>query len=106
VGTSEIKGERGERVVYLGDEGEGPSVSLRARQSFERDAPYDRYDLGIHHLAFAAPSREVVDERARWIGEQDVTIESGPAEYDYTQDYYAVFFDDPDGLKLEIVHRS
>jgi catechol 2,3-dioxygenase-like lactoylglutathione lyase family enzyme len=26
-----------------------------------------------------------------------------PAEYDYTAGYYAVFFADPDGLKLEVV---
>lgn len=34
-----------------------------------------------------------------------MTIESGPREYDYTPGYYAVFFYDPDGIKLEIVHR-
>ena len=32
-------------------------------------------------------------------------IESGPREYDYTPGYYAVFLHDPDGIKLEIVHR-
>jgi len=28
-----------------------------------------------------------------------------PAEYDYTPGYYAVFFADPDGIKLELVHE-
>jgi catechol 2,3-dioxygenase-like lactoylglutathione lyase family enzyme len=32
------------------------------------------------------------------------TIESGPEPYGYLPGYYAVFFYDPDGLKLEIVH--
>ena len=27
-----------------------------------------------------------------------------PAEYDYNPGYYAVFFRDPDGFKLEVVH--
>lgn len=27
-----------------------------------------------------------------------------PAEYGYEPGYYAVFFSDPDGLKLELVH--
>jgi predicted lactoylglutathione lyase len=27
-----------------------------------------------------------------------------PKEYDYLPGYYAVFFTDPDGLKLELVH--
>ncbi|HEX6116087.1 MAG TPA: VOC family protein [Solirubrobacterales bacterium] len=103
--TTEIEGERGERVVYVGREGGMGSVSLRERQSRERARPYDRYDLGIHHIAFAADSREVVDERAAWAGANGATIESEPREYGYTPGYYAVFLHDPDGLKLEIVHR-
>jgi len=59
---------------------------------------------GMHHLAFEAPSRGVVDERARWLRSQAAEIESGPQEYAYSLGYYAVFFYDPDGLKLEIVH--
>ncbi len=102
---SEIEGERGERVLYVGREGGMGSVSLRERQSHARDTPYDRYDLGIHHLAFRAESREDVDERAAWLKAQGVEIESGPKEYEYTDGYYAVFFLDPDGLKLEILHR-
>jgi glyoxylase I family protein len=101
---SEIVGERGERVVYLGGSG-GASVSLRERQSEAHAVPYDRYAVGIHHLAFSADTRERVDERARWLRERGAEIESDPAEYDYTPGYYAVFFYDPDGIKLEIVHR-
>ena len=102
--ASEIQGERGERVVYLGGTG-GASVSLRERQSDAHPTPYERYAVGIHHLAFAAESRERVEERARWLGEAGATIESGPEEYEYEPGYYAVFFYDPDGIKLEIVHR-
>ena len=102
---SEIEGERGERVLYVGREGGMGSVSLRERQSHAREAPYDRYDLGIHHLAFRAGSRAEVDERAEWLRAQGAEIESGPKEYGYTAGYYAVFFYDPDGLKLEILHR-
>jgi glyoxylase I family protein len=102
--NSEIEGERGERVVYIGGSG-GASVSLRQSQSDAHATPYDRYAVGIHHLCFGAESREVVDERARWLREQGAEIESEPQEYDYTPGYYAVFFYDPDGIKLEIVHR-
>jgi glyoxylase I family protein len=102
--ASEIEGERGELVVYLGGTG-GPSVSFRERQSHRRELPYDRYDLGIHHVAFSAPSREVVDERAAWLEAEGAEIESDPQEYSYAPGYYAVFFFDPDGLKLEIVHH-
>ena len=102
--ASEIEGERGERVVYLGGTG-GSSVSLRETQSDSHPTPYDRYAVGIHHLAFVAESREQVDERARWLRDRNAEIESGPEEYEYTPGYYAVFFYDPDGIKLEIVHR-
>jgi hypothetical protein len=43
----------------------------------------------------------VVESVAAWAGD----IESGPAECDYSPGYYAVFFYDPDGLKLEVVHQ-
>jgi catechol 2,3-dioxygenase-like lactoylglutathione lyase family enzyme len=102
--TSEIVGERGERVVYIGGTG-GPSVSLRERQSDAHAVPYDRYAVGIHHLAFGAADRQQVDERATWLRERRAEIESGPEEYEYAPGYYAVFFYDPDGIKLEIVHR-
>ena len=104
VRNSEIEGERGERVVYIGGTG-ATSVSLRAAQSEARPPPYDRYAVGIHHLCFGAPDRETVEERAAWLRERGAEIESGPAEYEYTPGYYAVFFYDPDGIKLEIVHR-
>ena len=82
------------------------SVSLREAQSDAHAVPYDRYAIGLHHLAFSASSRSVVDERAQWLRDERAQIESGPEEYGYTPGYYAVFFYDPDGIKLEIVHRS
>ena len=102
--TSEIEGERGERVVYIGGSG-GPSVSLRQQQSRAPGTSYDRYAVGIHHLAFVAASREQVDERAAWLRGRGAEIESGPQAYDYAPGYYAVFFYDRDGIKLEIVYR-
>jgi len=46
----------------------------------------------------------MVHERTAWLAEQGVAIESGPREYEYIPGYFAVFFYDPDGIKLEIVH--
>ena len=103
----EIEGERGERVVYMG----APpphrvvAVSLRERQSDAHAVPYDRYAVGIHHVAFGAPSREAVDERAKWARAAGAEVESEPREYDYTPGYYAFFLYDPDGIKLEVVHK-
>jgi glyoxylase I family protein len=96
----EAEGERGETIWYLS--GPGTSVGLREAQS--ESGPYDRYAVGLHHLAFEADSRARVDELARWVRMQPVEIESEPQEYTYQPGYYAVFFYDPDGIKLEIVH--
>jgi glyoxylase I family protein len=96
--ASEIVGERGERVVYLSRPGEEPAgnfaLGLREKQSDAHGVPFDRYAVGVHHVAFEVESRAVVDERA----------ECGPEEYDYRPGYYAVFFYDPDGIKLELLH--
>ena len=100
-GISEVEGERGETIYYIW--GPGTEIGLRQAQS-GRDRPIDRYEPGLHHLCLEAVSRAVVDERADWLREQGAVIESGPQEYGYTLGYYAVFFYDPDGLKLEIVH--
>ncbi|HVF78528.1 MAG TPA: VOC family protein [Solirubrobacteraceae bacterium] len=105
VRVSEIAGERDERVLYLGRIGGMGSVSLRESQSDAHPVPYDRYGVGLHHVAFSASSRSAVDERAAWLRGQGAEIESGPEEYDYTPGYYAVFFYDPDAIKLELVHR-
>jgi len=100
----EIVGERGERVVYLGGPPPERPFALSLRQAQSPQA-HDRYAVGVHHVAFSAGSREEVDERARWLAEAGAALESEPREYDYTPGYYAVFFFDPDGLKLEIVHK-
>jgi glyoxylase I family protein len=99
--VGEVEGERGETIWYLS--GAESSIGLREAQT-PADGSYDRYRIGLHHLALEAPSRFVVDERADWLRARGAEIESGPEEYSYVPGYYAVFFYDPDGIKLEIVH--
>ena len=98
--VSEVEGERGETIWYIS--GPGTAIGLREAQT-ESDA-YDRYRVGLHHLAFEADSRAQVHERADWVVAYGLELESEPQEYAYIPGYYAVFFYDPDGLKLEIVH--
>jgi catechol 2,3-dioxygenase-like lactoylglutathione lyase family enzyme len=105
-GLRQVRGERGETIFYLSVAGPGvAALGLREKRSEAHAGPYDRYAIGVHHVCFDVPSREHVDERARWLADQDAEIESGPREYDYTPGYYAVFFYDPDGIKLELLHR-
>jgi glyoxylase I family protein len=107
--SGEIVGERGERVVYVwppNRDAEWASIGLREKQSDAHALPYDRYAVGVHHVAFMAGSRAEVDEHAEWLRSRGAEIESGPKEYGYTPGYYAVFFYDPDGIKLELVHAA
>ncbi|MEW5857841.1 MAG: VOC family protein [Cyanobacteriota bacterium] len=66
---------------------------------------HDRYSPGLHHLAFNADSREQVDNLYKLLFDLNATVLDPPAEYNhYAPGYYAVFFADPDGMKLELVH--
>lgn len=65
---------------------------------------HDRFAPGLHHLALKAETREAVDALYRTLLEMNAEILDAPAEYpEYESGYYAVFFLDPDGLKLEYV---
>ena len=56
-------------------------------------------DVGFHHYAFELRNRKDVDALQAFLEKEKVKIVD-PAD-EYYEDYYAVFFLDPDGLKLE-----
>jgi catechol 2,3-dioxygenase-like lactoylglutathione lyase family enzyme len=56
-------------------------------------------DVGFHHYAFELRNRKDVDALQAFLEKEGVKIVD-PAD-EYYEDYYAVFFLDPDGLKLE-----
>lgn len=62
-------------------------------------------DIGYHHYAFELARREQVDELYAFLLREQVAIVDPPADYpSYGEGYYAVFFRDPDGLRLEAMH--
>ena len=81
------------------------SIAIRPSAAANRDVHFDRYRSGLHHLAFKAKSRSDIDEFHRFLVEARLPVLDAPAEYpQYGERYYAVFFADPDGIKLELVH--
>jgi catechol 2,3-dioxygenase-like lactoylglutathione lyase family enzyme len=56
-------------------------------------------DIGFHHYAFELRSRKDVDQLQAFVEKLGAKIIDPAGEY--YDDYYAVFFLDPDGLKLE-----
>jgi catechol 2,3-dioxygenase-like lactoylglutathione lyase family enzyme len=77
-------------------------ISLRPARS---QAPHDPYAAGLHHLCLQVANPAAVDAAAVALLELGVAI-TKPATYpQYAPDYYAMFFEDPDGLRFEVVAR-
>ncbi|MGH7859343.1 MAG: VOC family protein [Candidatus Binatia bacterium] len=69
------------------------------RESFSKDR------VGLCEVAFRAASREQVDGLALDVPKWGGALLHLPREYpEYVAGYYAVFFTDPDGIKLELVY--
>ena len=65
-----------------------------------RKRQYRKGDIGFHHYAFELASRNEVDELGAFLEQNGMTVLDPPGEY-YGRNYYAVYFADPDGMKLE-----
>lgn len=78
--------------------------SIGIMKAHEGAAGHDRYAPGLHHVAWTADSRADVDTLYELLKEIGAQVLDPPADYPrYGDPYYAVFFADPDGLKLEYV---
>jgi len=70
-------------------------------------AGFHRKRTGLNHVAFRVPERRDVDDFTRdFLAPRGlVPLYRTPREFpEYRPGYYAVFFEDPDRLKLEVVH--
>jgi len=67
------------------------------------DPPYHRKRVGLNHLAFHAESREHVDELTKKLKLRGISV-LYPDRHPFAggPDSYAVFFQDPDRIKLEV----
>jgi glyoxylase I family protein len=96
-----------EQMTLWLNAGAETAVNLWQAQAALKDRQHARYAPGFHHCAFSLGSRAEVDELHRLLVARRIAVLDAPAEYpQYTPDYYAVFFQDPDGLKFEAVHMS
>ena len=72
-------------------------------QSTELGAGFNRRRVGLNHLAFHASDRAEVDVLKKELlgrGERVLYDDKHP---DAQSDYYALYFEDPDGIKVEVV---
>ncbi len=92
---------------YLGIGNDTTDLWLIATEAAYRDKLFHRKNTGLNHLAFRLESREAVDQFHReFLQAHGIpTLYNTPKEFpEYGQGYYAVFFEDPDRIKLEVAY--
>jgi catechol 2,3-dioxygenase-like lactoylglutathione lyase family enzyme len=96
-----VEGERGEQIHYLRFPSPG-SGSLGLRQALE-EQDFELYAPGLHHLALTVETREDVDEAHAAAVAGGAEILHAPRLWPrYHAEYYATFFLDPDGFRVEV----
>lgn len=78
-------------------------VFVQAEERF-LDIPYHRCRVGLNHLAFHASSREQVDNMTSALKQKGIPI-LYEKRYPFAggETHYAVYFEDPDRIKVELV---
>jgi glyoxylase I family protein len=96
-----FEGERGESIHYLRFPTAG-SGSIGLRQALE-EQEFRLYAPGLHHVAFAVDSRADVDSAHAAAVAAGAQILHAPRDFpQYRPNYYATFFLDPDGFRIEV----
>ncbi|TSC75665.1 MAG: glyoxalase/bleomycin resistance protein/dioxygenase [Parcubacteria group bacterium Gr01-1014_30] len=66
---------------------------------------YKYFAPGLQHLCVKAKTRKAVDEIYKIMSAKKTFVFDEPKAYpEYTPKYYAVFFADPDGIKIEVAY--
>jgi glyoxylase I family protein len=96
-----FSGERGEQIHYVRFPRAG-SGSLGLRQALE-EQEFELYAPGLHHVAFAVETRADVDAAHAAAVAAGSEILHAPRLFpQYRADFYATFFLDPDGFRIEV----
>lgn len=81
-------------------------VWLHETHEKHKDTKYHRKGTGLNHIAFKVDSKEDVDKfYNEFLKPRSIkTLYGTPKHFpEYTDKYYAVFFEDPDRVKLEVM---
>ncbi len=65
---------------------------------------HDPYAPGLHHFCFRVEDAPAVDTVARALVEAGIEATDPRLYPEYAPDYYATFFSDPDGVRLEVTN--
>ncbi len=80
------------------------SIGISAVGSKFETSVFDRYNIGLHHFALELGTKSDIDNVYTYLLSLKATILDKPAYYpEYGDNYYAVYFLDPSGIKHEFV---
>jgi glyoxylase I family protein len=68
------------------------------------EGDFNSESAGLHHFCLRVNNEEDVDRAAAAMRKAGITVSIPAYHREYAPDYYAVFFTDPDGLRLEITN--
>jgi catechol 2,3-dioxygenase-like lactoylglutathione lyase family enzyme len=91
-----------EDIVYLRVGDTGQVIGLRQADG----GAHRYYDVGLEHLALSVDTREEVEIVYQRCLEAGARIHFAPEEDRDIPGYYELFFFDPDGFRIEIVHQD
>lgn len=66
---------------------------------------HDPYAPGVHHICLQVADRGAVDRIAAALTGAGIEATEPRLYPEYDPDYYATFFEDPDGIRFEVVAR-
>ena len=74
------------------------------RPARNAQSAHDPLAPGLHHFCFRVEDASTVDVIARYFVDEGVACSSPQLYPEYAPDYYAIFFSDPDGIRLEVTN--
>lgn len=74
------------------------------RPAREGASDHDPYAPGLHHFCFRVVDETAVDRATEELVEAGIDATEPRYYPEYAPDYYATFFTDPDGIRLEVTN--
>ena len=74
------------------------------RSAREGSPDHDPYAPGLHHFCFRVVDEAAVNRVAVELVDTGVAVTEPRYYPEYGPDYYATFFEDPDGIRLEVMN--
>lgn len=74
------------------------------RPALNSAAKHDSLAPGLHHFCFRVENRAAVEAIASALIGDGIACSTPQLYPEYAPDYYAIFFSDPDGIRLEVTN--